>query len=199
MIGIIKSIITNVLTALYHPFGFSVLLAVLFMFLYLYAMEHGWKESLMKWWRAFRTDVTFRRTFFLAFYTAMILFRTLLNRNLWMNPLSDIMGGWFLHNEKGELSTEPIENLMLFIPFVVLMLWAFRDKLLGESRHSVIKILWQSVKVTFVFSLGIEFAQLFLRLGTFQLADLFYNTLGGLIGGAVYAVLEWNQYRHKQD
>lgn len=196
MVDIIKNIITNVLTALYHPFGFSVLLAVLFMFLYLYAMEHGWKESLLKWWRAFRTDVTFRRTFFLAFYTAMILFRTLLNRNLWMNPLSNVMGGWFLHNEKGELSTEPIENLMLFIPFVVLLLWAFRDKLLGENHHSVAKVLWQSVKVTFVFSLGIEFAQLFLRLGTFQLADLFYNTLGGLIGGVVYAVLDWKHYWH---
>lgn len=197
MVDIIKNIITNVLTALYQPFGFSVLLAVLFMFLYLYAMEYGWKESWLKWWRAFRTDVTFRRTFFLAFYTAMILFRTLLNRNLWMNPLSDVMGGWFLHNEKGELSTEPIENLMLFIPFVVLLLWAFRDKLLGENHHSAARILWQSVKVTFVFSLRIEFAQLFLRLGTFQLADVFYNTLGGLLGGVVYAVLDWNHYRHK--
>ena len=36
MIGIVKSIITNVLTALYHPFGFSVLLVALFMFLHLY-------------------------------------------------------------------------------------------------------------------------------------------------------------------
>ena len=197
MVDIIKNIITNVLTALYQPFGFSVLLAVLFMFLYLYAMEYGWKESWLKWWRAFRTDVAFRRTFFLAFYTAMILFRTLLNRNLWMNPLSDVMGGWFLHNEKGERSTEPIENLMLFIPFVVLLLWSFRDKLLGENHHSAARILWQSVKVTFAFSLGIEFAQLFLRLGTFQLADLFYNTLGGLLGGVVYAVLDWNHYRHK--
>lgn len=196
MVHIIKSIITNVLTALYQPFGFSVLLAILFMFLHLYVMEHGWKESLLKWWRAFRTDVVFRRTFFLAFYTAMILFRTLLNRNLWMNPLSDVMGGWFLHNKKGELSTEPIENLMLFIPFVVLLLWAFSDKMLGENRHSVARILWQSIKVTFVFSLGIEFAQLFLRLGTFQLADLFYNTLGGLIGGVVYAVLDWKHYWH---
>lgn len=197
MVDIIKNIITNVLTALYQPFGFSVLLAVLFMFLYLYAMEYGWKESWLKWWRAFRTDVTFRRTFFLAFYTAMILFRTLLNRNLWMNPLSDVMGGWFLHNEKGELSTEPIENLILFIPFVVLLLWAFRDKLLGENHHSAARILWQSVKVTFVFSLGIEFAQLFLRLGTFQLADLFYNTLGGLIGGVVYAVLDWKHWHNR--
>lgn len=39
-----------------------------------------------------------------------------------------------------------------------------------------------------MFSLGIEFTQLFLRLGTFQLADLFYNTLGGFIGGIIYLI-----------
>ena len=201
-IDLLGKIITSILTALYEPFGFSLLLSFLAMFFYLYAYESigtgkGWKIAMMTWYQKFKEDVFFRKLFFLAFVTSLILFRTLLNRNLWMNPLSDVMGGWFLHNEKGELSTEPIENLMLFIPFVVLLLWAFRDKLLGENHHSAARILWQSVKVTFAFSLGIEFAQLFLRLGTFQLADLFYNTLGGLLGGVVYAVLDWNHYRHK--
>lgn len=32
----------------------------------------------------------------------------------------------------------------------------------------------------------IEMLQLFLRLGTFQLSDLFYNTVGGMIGGLMY-------------
>lgn len=185
MLDMIKSIITNVLTALYQPFGFSVLLAILFMFLYLYAGEHGWRDSFVKWWREFKSDVIFRRTFFLAFYTAMILFRTLLNRNLWMNPLSNVMGGWFLHNEKGEITTEPIENLILFIPFSILLLWSFRDKMLKEIKGIGI-ISWKSTKMVFLFSLSIEFLQLFLRLGTFQLADLFYNTLGGFIGGLIY-------------
>lgn len=31
-----------------------------------------------------------------------------------------------------------------------------------------------------------DFLQLFLRLGTFQLSDLCYNTLGGAIGGVLY-------------
>ncbi|MGH1941946.1 VanZ family protein [Enterococcus faecium] len=31
-----------------------------------------------------------------------------------------------------------------------------------------------------------EFLQLFLHIGTFQLSDLFYNTLGGGIGGVIY-------------
>lgn len=35
--------------------------------------------------------------------------------------------------------------------------------------------------------------QLFLRLGTWQLSDLFFNTLGGFIGGFIY----WSVYRIK--
>ena len=47
----------------------------------------------------------------MAFVTSMILFRTLLNRNLWMNLLSKIMGGWGIWETKnGEqvLTTECI-------------------------------------------------------------------------------------------
>ena len=43
-----------------------------------------------------------------------------------------------------------------------------------------------TTKTAFLFSLAIEFLQLFLRLGTFQLSDLFYNTLGGVLGGMIY-------------
>lgn len=45
------------------------------------------------------------------------------------------------------------------------------------------KILWYSGKIAFIFSISIEMLQLLLRLGTFQLSDLFYNTVGGVVGG----------------
>lgn len=50
------------------------------------------------------------------------------------------------------------------------------------------KILWQSGKIAFGFSLIIEMLQLLLRLGTFQLSDIFYNTVGGVLGGLLYCV-----------
>ena len=171
MLEIMKSIITNVLTALYQPFGFALLLAVLFMFLCMSAREHGWKAICRKWWDNFKSDKVFRRMFFLAFYSAMILFRTLLNRNMWANPLSNVMGSWGLYNEKGELTTEVIENLALFIPFAVLLLWALQEKYWKENLKFG-QILWRAVKTVFLFSLYIEFAQLFFRLGTFQISDL---------------------------
>ena len=49
-------------------------------------------------------------------------------------------------------------------------------------------ILWYSEKIAFIFSIIIEMLQLFLRVGTFQLSDLFYNTIGGVVGGLMYYV-----------
>ena len=43
-----------------------------------------------------------------------------------------------------------------------------------------------SGKIAFGFSLMIEMLQLLLRLGTFQLSDIFYNTVGGVLGGLMY-------------
>lgn len=47
-------------------------------------------------------------------------------------------------------------------------------------------VLWNSTKIGFVFSVSIEMLQLLLRLGTFQVSDIVYNTVGGLQGGVVY-------------
>ena len=55
--------------------------------------------------------------------------------------------------------------------------WTFEEKI-GISWK---KILWQSGKIAFIFSISIEMLQLLLRLGTFQLSDIFYNTVGGLM------------------
>ena len=98
-IDLLGKIFTNILTALYEPFGFSILLSFLVMFFYLYAYEpqeagKGWKNAIVTWYQKFKESVFFRKLFLLAFVTSLILFRTLLNRDLWMNPLSDVMGGW---------------------------------------------------------------------------------------------------------
>ena len=121
----------------------------------------------------------------MAFVTSMILFRTLLNRNLWMNPLSKIMGGWGIWetvNGERQLTTECIENVIMMVPFSAVVLWTFGEKI-GIGLK---KILGYSGKTAFIFSVSIELLQLLLRLGTFQLSDIFYNTVGGLIGGLMY-------------
>ena len=186
-IDLLGKILTNILTALYEPFGFSLLFSFLATFFYLYGYEpqnagKGWKSAIITWYQNFKENVFFRKLFLLAFVTSMILFRTLLNRNLWMNPLSNVMGGWWIwkiENGEQKLTTECIENVIMMVPFTGMVMWTFQEKV-GSGWK---KTLWQSGKIAFIFSVSIEMLQLLLRLGTFQLSDIFYNTVGGLLGG----------------
>lgn len=178
-----KSIIVNVLTAFYQPFWFAVILSILFMFVY--KTYPGIKAASGQWVKWFKTESAFRRIFLLVFYTAMILFRTLLNRNMWANPLSNVFGNWGIFTKDGTITTEPIENFVLFLPFVILLFWARRDKIFSR-RTTLKKTVLASARITFLFSFIIEMLQLLLRLGTWQLSDLFYNTAGGIAGGLIY-------------
>lgn len=62
----------------------------------------------------------------------MILFRTLLNRNLWMNPLSNVMGGWGIWkmvNGEQKLTTECIENVIMMIPFTSIVMPGLKQEI----------------------------------------------------------------------
>lgn len=106
--------------------------------------------------------------------------------SIWFDPLGKLFGGWGLY-EDGQFTTESIENFMLFVPFSILLLWAFQKELLGESENIRFgKTVWEATKVVAIFSFMIEFTQLLFHLGTFQISDLTYNTLGGAVGGVIY-------------
>ena len=124
-IDLLGKILTNILTALYEPFGFSLLLSFLSHVFYLYAYEPiTCRQRLEECHSDLVSEVQRERVLsegcFLAFVTSLILFRTLLNRNLWMNPLSDVMGGWGIWetvNGEQKLTTECIENVIMMMPF----------------------------------------------------------------------------------
>lgn len=187
MIEAMEKIISNVLMAFYQPFLFVVAFSVLFMMVFPFAEKFGWKNLFKETFKRFKKDVKFRRYFYFVFFTVMVLFKTLFYRNLWLNPLSDVIGVWGLYNKEGNLTTQVIENVIMFVPFTVLFFWAAKDKLLKKDKF--IYLIRQSVIVSFLFSLSIELSQLIFRLGTFQLSDLFYNTLGGVLGGIIYYIL----------
>lgn len=193
LINILGKILTNILTALYEPFGFSILLSFFAMYFWLFAYESsaagkGWKNAIVTWYQKFKESIFFRKLFFLAFVTSMILFRTLLNRNMWLNPLSKVMGGWGIWeivNGKRQLTTECIENVVMMIPFTAVLMWTFQEKVGNHWKN----ILLKSGKIAFIFSISIEMVQLLFRIGTFQLSDIFYNTFGGVLGGLMYYML----------
>jgi glycopeptide antibiotics resistance protein len=124
----------------------------------------------------------------------MILFRTLLNRNIWTNPLVDVIGPWSLYRVNGVLNTDIIENTIMMIPFAFCLFWCNDETFL--KRHTFFYTCFQGLKYAFCFSLTIETLQLVLFLGTFQLSDIFFNTLGGLIGGLLYFIYFKFKHRH---
>lgn len=104
---------------------------------------------------------------------------------MWLNPLSNVLDGWGIWktvNGEQVLTTEGIENVIMMVPFTGVLMWTFEEKTGNGWR----KILWHSGKTALIFSVSIETLQLLLRLGTFQLSDIFYNTVGGVIGGLMY-------------
>ena len=63
---------------------------------------------------------------------------------------------------------------MLFVPFSILLLWAFQKELLGESENIRFgKTVWEATKVVAIFSFMIEFTQLLFHPAFFHL--LYYS------------------------
>lgn len=178
------NVIVDVLSVIYQTAGASCLLAVLIMCVYMLGRKQGVEPVARAWVYQFRQSSWFRRHFFLTFYTCMMLFRTILCRSVWGNPLENVLGIWGLHHD-GKIYTENFENLILFMPFIMLLFWAREEKDHTKGKK-VQEVLLNSFEISFCFSLAIETCQLFLKIGTFQLTDLCFNTLGGMIGGVIY-------------
>ena len=164
----IISIIIDVLQSFYREFFPSLLLATLFMYVYLYAVHSesggkGWKRAALDFFVNFKESQKFRKVFYLSLYTGMII---------------------SFERKTGEmiLTTECIENIILFLPFGILYM-LFCEQ--GKKE----KCFLRSIILSFLLSISIELLQLLLHFGTFQLSDLFFNTLGGTIGGSIYCVI----------
>ena len=190
MHAIVDRICVNIISALYQYLLVSIVMAALFMLLYMEYKKIGLKAVFYNWINEFKKSKEYRRIYALAVYTCLILFRTIFCRQIWGNPIGDVLGNWSLHFSDGTLSTELIENIFLFIPFSMLVLWALEDKIL-KGRKDFLQICYGTIKISFLFSLGIELCQIVLRVGTFQISDLVTNTGGGLIGGIIY----WIHYK----
>ena len=178
------NVIVDVLSVIYQTAGAACLLAVLIMCVYMLGRKQGVGPVARAWVYQFRQSSWFRRHFFLIFYTCMMLFRTILCRSVWGNPLENVLGIWGLHHD-GKIYTENFENLILFMPFIMLLFWAREEKDHTKDKR-IQEVLLNSFEISFCFSLAIETCQLFLKVGTFQLTDLFFNALGGMIGGILY-------------
>ncbi|MDX8420031.1 VanZ family protein [Stecheria sp. CLA-KB-P133] len=188
---------TDILNTVYSSFGWSLLTAFLSIYIYLYACKPetagiGLQSAVKSGLKTLIKDHTAQKIFLLCLYICMVFFRTLFNRNLWLNPLSNVFDGWWIWNTTADgtktLSSECFENMALLMPVIGIAVWTFPDwfKKTGYIKGSFI--------IAGSLSLFIESCQLFFRLGTFQFSDLIYNTLGGVFIGLVARLC----YRNKR-
>lgn len=127
------------------------------------------------------------KTFSVIFYFSELFHTTLLHRiGTKINPVSDIFGEWSIYD--GEtmmyINPKPILNILLFLPIcfaVCYILKSFTKKTFTDKNILIVTFV-----ISFFTSLAIELIQLIFCIGTFQLSDLAYNTLGGLIGTVIY-------------
>ena len=162
---IIGKITIDILTSIYQPFWFAILLSIMTMFFYLYVKcpegaGKGWKAAIRTWIVHFKRDREFRKKYILFFYITMVLFKTLINRDMWMNPLCDVWGVWGIYRYNtvtGQriLTSECIENFFLLMPYIILMFWNFEEKIFGKKVY-IGKIILKSIQIAFLSSLTIE-------------------------------------------
>lgn len=126
-----------------------------------------------------------RYIIYFFFYLYLLFNDTVFSRTPTYSPFSDILGGWAIYQTQYHgLSFDVIANVLMFIPLTFLFSAALLNK--KNIKHSIIKSLQLSICV----SLSIEILQILFMKGTFQFADLLFNTFGGLIGALLYLSLK---------
>lgn len=120
-------------------------------------------------------------------YSFILCHSTVTNRIITgqkFEPLSNVFGGWTIIEHQYSYDLSPIWNVVMFLPMAVIIELFIKN--LKSIKFSVVKNIVLSCLLSFSMSLTIEILQTLCHCGTFQFSDLFYNTLGGLIGALIY-------------
>lgn len=120
---------------------------------------------------------------YLLTYCYMVLYRTLLCRTATYAPLSKVWRDWgIVKCNPLKIDLSPfVGNIALFTILILLILLNFSNKF-KNNKDMLIKC----TVLSFVLSLSIEVMQLITCRGTFQISDLTYNTIGGMLGAVIY-------------
>lgn len=112
------------------------------------------------------------------------------------NPLSNVFGGWTIVETQYFYDLSVIWNIMMFLPVAIFVFLYFH---LYGKKFNHFKLFLNSTIISLVNSVLIETMQLIFHVGTFQISDLVYNTLGGFLGSLifVFAVRIRNKKRRK--
>lgn len=115
--------------------------------------------------------------FIFLMYAAFLFTCAVLGRP-YTYPLTDIIGPFgFTYND--QFNYTGLENIIIFVPYIILYLHAFKPHKPGQ----------QCLKLTVFTTISIEIIQLICCLGQFCIADLIHNTVGGMIGYGIWKLV----------
>lgn len=118
---------------------------------------------------------------FLILYLILLLEMTLMGRRH-TDPLSAVFTGWLpFKNHNATWNIDALYNIFLLTPITFFINGLYPFVLQKNWKCKV-------VILSFMISFFIETNQLIFSLGTFQISDLVYNTLSGVIGGELFIV-----------
>lgn len=134
-----------------------------------------------------KREIKFVRLFWwimLIFYLFVVLSITLFRSSVFQN--GQIISFFYSYKEAWISASEVawrniILNILMFVP---LGFWLP----VGTERF---RVFWKTYLVGFLLTVGIESLQLILSLGLFEVADLFNNTMGAMIGYGLYKIVEY--------
>lgn len=180
MVKIIEIIATDILRDISEYIVPSTIFGILITVIIEYEKNLNMVGILKKIKINFIKDKRYKWKLLFFIYIYFILEKTLLDRSFGAtNNLKlalTIPNIFEINNARDNI--EAIENLIFFIPYTFFLLQGFKLEKLKNIKNILI--------LGFLTSLLIEVLQFLTNLGTFQLSDLLYNTLGGLIGYILY-------------
>lgn len=128
--------------------------------------------------------------FMLVFYLTLLFDITVFSRaGEHYDPLSNVFGDWSILDTNFIIyvNFSPIINIIITIPLCFLVFNFIKQ--FFQKNLAIKKIILSSTLLCFALSLTIELIQLVFCLGTFQVSDLVYNTLGGVMGAIIFATV----------
>ena len=167
-------IIINECLLQFKFFPRAIVLSFIVVFAYLFIRDNDRKEIRNKLVSIFKKPWLVLFLLFLSF----ILVCTLFSRQS-IVPYKSILTGLNLY-DNGRWNMQCIENILLFVPYTFFYLQALAPE----------KPLKAVFSLSLLTSLFIELSQLIFWLGAFQLSDLIYNVIGGMIGWGL-----WNTWK----
>lgn len=179
MLAVLNMIIYHINKSI-DEYAVSTIVFLLFIVIIIYISEKiGFDKFIFEIKDKFLKDYSYKWKVLFFTYSYFILDKTLISRDIGsINSFEyAFKGGWLFLVKDTWNKVQAIENILFFIPFSFFLILGFYD-----LKRMKLELFKKIAFISFRVSFFIELLQLIFTLGTFQLSDIVYNTLGGVIG-----------------